>query len=129
MELQPLALFSLATQESGWLATRQATIASNVANANTPGYEARDVQPFSAVLSHLQLPMAVTDPDHIQPASLSGEKVKVNPADTWDVVYSGNSVNLEQEMIKAGDVTQAHALNLNIVRSFHQMLMNVVKGS
>ncbi len=126
--MQPLALFSLAKQNADWLATRQVTIASNVANANTPGYQARDVLPFSAVMSHLQLPMAVTDPGHIQPVSLSDEEVKVKPADSWDVVYSGNSVNLEQEMTKAGDVSNAHSLNANIVRAFHQMLMSVVKA-
>jgi flagellar basal-body rod protein FlgB len=126
--MQPLALFALASQEASWLSTRQATIASNVANANTPGYQAQDVRPFSSVLSHLQLPMAATEPGHIQPASLSGDKVKVKPTDSWDVVYSGNSVNLEQEMMKAGDVTRAHSLNTNVVRSFHQMLMNAVKS-
>jgi flagellar basal-body rod protein FlgB len=126
--VQPLALFSLASQQAGWLSTRQATIASNVANANTPGYRAQDVQPFSAVLSHLQLPMATTAPGHIQPASLAGDRTKVKTSDSWDVVHSGNSVNLEQEMMKAGDVNRAHALNVNIVRSFHQMLINAVKA-
>ena len=126
--MQPLALFALASQEASWLSTRQATIASNVANANTPGYQAQDVRPFSSVLSHLQLPMASTDPGHIQPASLSDDKVKVKPTDSWDVLYSGNSVNLEQEMMKAGEVTRAHSLNTNVVRSFHQMLMNAVKS-
>ncbi len=126
--MQTLALFSLASQEANWLSTRQATIASNVANANTPGYRAQDVQPFSAVLEHLQLPMATTSAGHIQPASLSGGKVNVKPSESWDVVYSGNSVNLEQEMMKAGDVNRAHGLNVNVVRSFHQMLMNAVKS-
>jgi flagellar basal-body rod protein FlgB len=126
--VQPLALFSLASQEAGWLSTRQATIASNVANANSPGYRAQDVQPFSAVLSHLQLPMATTAPGHIQPASLAGDRTKVKTSDSWDVVHSGNSVNLEQEMMKAGEVNRAHALNVNIVRSFHQMLINAVKA-
>jgi flagellar basal-body rod protein FlgB len=126
--VQPLALFSLASQEAGWLSTRQATIASNVANANSPGYRAQDVQPFSAVLSHLQLPMATTAPGHIQPASFAGDRTKVKTSDSWDVVHSGNSVNLEQEMMKAGEVNRAHALNVNIVRSFHQMLINAVKA-
>ncbi len=128
--MQPLALFSLASQEASWLSTRQATIASNVANANTPGYQAQDVRPFSAVMQHLQLPMAVTEAGHIQPASLGGgEQVKVKPTEAWDVLYSGNSVNLEQEMMKAGDVNRAHSLNVNIVRSFHQMLMSAVKSA
>ena len=126
--MQPLALFSLASQNASWLSTRQATIANNVANANTPGYRAADVQPFSAVLSHLNLPMATTSAGHIQPASFGGGKVNVKTADSWDVIYSGNSVDLEQEMMKAGDVNRAHALNVNITRSFHQMLMNAVKS-
>lgn len=126
--MQPLALFSLASQNASWLSTRQATIANNVANANTPGYRAADVQPFSAVLSHLNLPMATTSAGHIQPASFGGGKVNVKTADSWDVLYSGNSVDLEQEMMKAGDVNRAHSLNVNITRSFHQMLMNAVKS-
>ena len=126
--MQPLALFSLASQNASWLSTRQATIANNVANANTPGYRAGDVQPFSAVLSHLNLPMATTSAGHIQPASFGGGKVNVKTADSWDVLYSGNSVDLEQEMMKAGDVNRAHSLNVNITRSFHQMLMNAVKS-
>jgi len=126
--VQPLALFSLASQNASWLSTRQATVAANVANANTPGYHARDVQPFSAVLSHLNLPMATTSAGHIEPAALSSGNAKVKTSDSWDVLYSGNSVDLEQEMMKAGDVNRAHALNVNITRSFHQMLMNAVKS-
>jgi flagellar basal-body rod protein FlgB len=127
--LQPLALFSLASQQASWLSTRQATIASNVANANTPGYQAMDVRPFAAVMQNLQLSMTATASGHIQPASLGGsEQVKVKPNEAWDVLYSGNSVNLEQEMMKAGDINRAHSLNVNIVHSFHQMLMNAVKS-
>jgi flagellar basal-body rod protein FlgB len=126
--LQPLALFSLATQEANWLSAREATIASNVANANTPGYQAQDVQPFSAVLSHLQLTMAADQPGQMQPAMASGERISLEPSDSWETVYSGNSVDLDQEMMKAGDVSRAHALNVSIVRAFQQMLLNAVKG-
>lgn len=126
--METLAVFSLASQKASWLATRQATIASNVANANTPGYRAQDVTPFTSVLSHLQLAMTATAPGHIQPSSAEGSKSKVKPSESWDVVYSGNSVNLEQEMLKAGEVHSAHSLDTNIVRSFHQMLMNAVKA-
>ena len=79
-------------------------------------------------MSNMQLSMATTSPGHIQPVSDSGESVKVKPQDSWDVVYSGNSVNLEQEMMKAGDVSRSHALSVNIIRSFQQMLMNAVKS-
>ena len=125
--METLALFSLASQRASWLSTRQATIASNVANANTPGYRAQDVTPFASVLSHLQLPMAATAQGHIQPNALAGAKSRVITTESWDVVYSGNSVNLEQEMLKAGQVSGAHALEVGVVKSFHQMLMSAVK--
>jgi flagellar basal-body rod protein FlgB len=123
-----LAVFSLASQRASWLAAREATIASNVANANTPGYKAQDVTPFASVLARLQLKMTATEPGHMQPASLEGSKTRVKPSDSWDVVYSGNSVNLEQEMLKAGEIGSAHALDVGVVRSFHQMLINTVKS-
>jgi flagellar basal-body rod protein FlgB len=126
--LQQLALFSLAAQQASWLSARQATIAANVANANTPGFQARDLAPFSAVMDKLQLPMAATSAGHIQPSSFGAAPAKPKTVESWDALYSGNSVNLEDQMIKAGDVQRGHALNVNVVRAFHQMLMNAAKG-
>ena len=48
--MEPVNLFDLATRQSQWLAVRQSAIASNIANANTPGYTANDVEPFEKVL-------------------------------------------------------------------------------
>jgi flagellar basal-body rod protein FlgB len=126
--MQSLALFALATKQADWLAARQAAIASNVANGNTPGYRARDVAPFSAALERMDMGLAATNAAHIQPASYGAGPVKAKAAEGWDVVYSGNSVNLEQEMMKAGDIQRGHALNANVVRAFHQMLMNAAKA-
>jgi flagellar basal-body rod protein FlgB len=126
--MQTLALFSLASRQANWLDARQATIASNIANANTPGYQARDLAPFDSFLSHMQLSMATTSPRDIQLVSDGAEPAKVKPEDAWDVVYSGNDVNIEQEMMKAGDVGSDHSLNVNIVRSFQQMLLSAVKA-
>ena len=41
---------------------------------------------------------------------------------------SGNSVSLEQELIKAGDVNRAYSLNTNLVKAFHGMLMSAAKS-
>lgn len=126
--MSSMAIFSLASQQSDWLTVRQSTIAANVANANTPGYRAVDVQPFSAVMAHTQLSMAATNPGHIDFEPTSANSAPVHPKDSWQVTYSGNSVSLEQEMMKAGEVNRAYAMNVNIVRSFHQMLMSTVKS-
>ena len=48
--------------------------------------------------------------------------------DSWEVVHSGNSVSLEQEMVKAGDVNRDYSMNTAIVRSFHRMLLISAKA-
>ena len=61
----PVYLFDLASRQAQWLAARQTTISGNVANANTPGYRARDVEPFADVLDKTKLAMAATNTGHI----------------------------------------------------------------
>jgi flagellar basal-body rod protein FlgB len=43
-------------------------------------------------------------------------------------VHSGNSVSLEQEMLKAGDINRDYSLNTAIVKSFHRMFMTSLKS-
>ena len=45
----------------------------------------------------------------------------------WEIIHSGNSVSLEQEMIKAGEVNRAYALNTSVVKAFHRMLLASAK--
>ena len=123
----PVYLFDLASRQAQWLAARQSTISGNIANANTPGYKARDVEPFADVLDKTKLAMVATNASHLGFAPSQGEGAKVKKADSWDTVYSKNSVSLEQEMIKAGDVNRQHSLNTSIIKSFHRMLMSSVR--
>lgn len=118
----PVFLASLASSQAQWLAARQTTIASNVANANTPGYQVRDVTPFSKVLDNASLTLASTNPAHMDPDAGSAPVEKVSKKDGWEVFHSGNSVALEQEMMKAGEVNQSYALNTAVVKSFFRMV-------
>src|SRR3954453_16262309 len=82
MELGDIPIFSMLKSRLGYLSERQRVIAENVANANTPGYQARDLKAFdfqshmhaaavapgaSAVAATPAGTMAVTQPGHIQP--------------------------------------------------------------
>ena len=40
---------------------------------------------------------------------------------------SGNSVRLENEMMKLGDVNRDYSMGTNIKRSLHQMMLSVLK--
>jgi flagellar basal-body rod protein FlgB len=126
--LGPIHLFDLAAQQSRWLAVSQSVIANNVANANTPGYESQAVRPFSEVLDKTEIQLASTDARHLALSPTGPGAVAVADEDSWETTESGNSVSLEQEMIKAGDVRRDFALNTNIVRAFHGMLMSAVKS-
>jgi flagellar basal-body rod protein FlgB len=110
MNLPDMPLLSLLRERMSWLHQRQDVLSQNVANADTPGYVARDLKPqaFGDMLSGQTgraSALAATDPRHISMSSLSGSHFddmavpdQANP--------NGNAVSLEQEMIKVSD-TQA----------------------
>ena len=122
----PLYLMELASSQAKWLELRQSTIATNVANANTPGYRAQDIEPFSKIIESKVVPVTVTSPAHITTGS-SVEAQGMRKEKSWETVHSGNSVSLEQEMLKAGDINRDYSLNTAIVKSFHRMFMTSMK--
>ena len=126
--MEPIHLFDLAARQARWLSTDQSVIAANVANASTPGYRAQAVKPFSEVLDKTKLELASTDPSHLALDPMQAQASAIKEGTPWEVTDSGNSVSLEQEMIKAGDVNRAYSLNTGIVKSFHAMLMSAVKS-
>lgn len=124
----PLYLFELASSQARYLELRQSTIATNVANANTPGFKARDVEPFNKVLDGMPVRLAMTSPSHMQLSAAETDTRKTAKKDSWEVVHSGNSVSLEQEMIKGSDVSRDYSMNSAIVRSFHRMVLSSAKS-
>jgi len=120
-------LFQVASQKSEWLSARQTAVASNVANANTPGYRALDVQPFSAVLNTSPLAMAATNPGHMSPTLSPLDSFREMEAAPSEETLSGNTVNLEQQMINLGDVSRDFSMTANIRRAFHQLILSALK--
>ena len=120
-------VLKLAAQRTDWLSTRQTLIAGNVANANTPGYRATDLQPFSSVLDATQVSMTTTNPMHMTPSDQELTAAHVVETDPTDETMSGNTVRLENEMIKLGDVNRDYTMGTNIKRALHQMMMSVLK--
>jgi flagellar basal-body rod protein FlgB len=125
--MEPIYLLDLASRKSGWLAARQATVASNISNANTPGYKAKDLAAFSEVLNTTQLSLVSTNPGHIAIGGPNGVDEARATSNAWEVTETGNSVGVEEELLKAGEVNRDYSLTTNIVKSFHAMLMSVVK--
>ena len=111
--MSAIYLLELASQQTQWLSARQRLIAGNIANANTPGYTSMDIQPFSR--------RARQDPHRHgldqQRAHAAYQKILARPTarsgaaeNPWETTYSGNSVSLEQEMMKEGDINRSYTL-------------------
>jgi flagellar basal-body rod protein FlgB len=127
--MHSLYLFNIASQHNNWLSTRQTLLASNIANANTPGYKSLDLQPFEKAMENAKLQMAATEVGHLKldPASTMTDMTTGRSA-SWEIYNSGNNVSLEQELMKTGEVRRAYTLNTNILKSFQRMLASVARG-
>ncbi len=130
MDLSRTPLYAMITQRMGWLTERQRVIAENVANADTPGYQARDLRAldFGRMLSSLRqrLAPAQTSGSHIAPAPSSSGGPPRDRAQAFETTLSGNSVSLEREMTKAADSAVDYQLVTNIYRRQLNMLRTVV---
>jgi flagellar basal-body rod protein FlgB len=125
--MQPMQLFDLAFRQNEWLAQRQSVISSNIANANTPGYKAKDVESFDDAM-RTAAPMTVTNPRHIASAESDAIRDQGDSSGQADVLVSGNDVSLEEEFLKSNDVMRSYTLNTQIMKTFDQMLQSVTKG-
>lgn len=125
--MDSIYLFDLASRQAHWLSARQVVIAGNVANADTPDYTAKDVEPFGETLARTRLTLAATEPGHLGIGGAAARDVSTVERDGWAVEASGNSVTVEAELLKAGEVNRAFSLNTAIVKAFHQMLTRSVR--
>jgi len=113
MDVSSIPLLSLLKERMAWLSQRQDLLSQNVANADTPGYTAHDLKPvdFEQALrnvtagSKLSGALAIDDPRHIALKPQSGVLDDGGQAG-FGTNSTGNSVSLEDEMIKVSE-TQA----------------------
>ena len=126
--MDQIYLFGLSSRRAEWLASRQAVVAENIANVNTPGYKAKDIKGFSDAMESTQLAMANTNTVHMTGGAGRSTDVDEKPENSWDIVHSGNSVTIEQEMLKSGEVSGQYTLNASIAKAFHRFFLTSVKG-
>jgi len=118
-----MEIFNIDSRHNNWLAVRQTAVAGNIANANTPGFRAQDVQPFEVAVEQARLAMAATQPGHLSSGPPDAPATEVRRENPWEVTHSGNNVSLEQELLKAGEVNRAFRLNTSVAKAFHRMIL------
>ncbi len=116
----------LAGRKATWASVRQAAVAGNIANANTPGYKARDIDAFVAQSDRTQLQMAATRPDHMTISATRLNAGDLTRQNGWDMKHSANNVSLDEQLMKADETAREHQLSLQVMGTFHRMLLTSV---
>ncbi|WP_265500095.1 FlgB family protein [Paracoccus beibuensis] len=101
------------------VADRQVAVTRNIVNADTPGYRASDLQPFAESYELAASGgggLRTTDPRHMAAPQWSPAGARLMQT-TDPISPNGNSVSLEEEMVRAADVKRQHDLSLGIYRS------------
>ena len=113
MAIAELPLLGMLRERMSWLSARQDVLSQNVANADSPGYAARDLKPikFEEMMKRVNggadaTALTVTDPHHIAASSSLANGYAGKDAPDVEANPQGNTVSLEEEMIKVAD-TQA----------------------
>jgi flagellar basal-body rod protein FlgB len=132
MDLNEIPLLSMLRGRMGYLNQQQRLIAENVANADTPGYTPRDLKPFTVPAStNGALGQAVTQPGHMQsPHASTDPSVAFKPIDSKDseTRLDGNSVVLEEQMIKMGDARNSFDAAVSFYEKAMTLLQTAVKA-
>ena len=71
--------------------------------------------------------MAATNAGPYRAALSPLDSVKEVEADPAEETLSGNTVNLEQQMINLGDVNRDFSMTAGIRRAFHQLILAALK--
>lgn len=122
---EKLEIFQMAQAMASHASLRQNAINQNIANADTPGFRARDVEPFAtSYQAETATPLKSTRAGHLSlDRSLRAELHE--RADPDEMSPDGNTVSLEDEMVRAVEVKRQHDLALGIYKS----ALNVMRTS
>ncbi|MHA1567699.1 MAG: flagellar basal body rod protein FlgB [Alphaproteobacteria bacterium] len=132
MFFNDLPMLSMMTKKLTWLSQRTEVLAQNVANADTPGFKARDVKgvDFRKLVAKERGTMAITNvptvthAGHLKgtiAAQSSDFRVERSP-DMNGVSFDGNTVSAEQQLMKLGETQASHQMTLNLYRKHLSML-------
>ena len=110
-------VMKLAQELARYSGARQAQIAKNIANADTPGYRARDLIEFSDIhrRNETSTDMRSTRTGHMLRDHSSGSARSVDLG--GEAAPNGNNVSLEEQMSLSTDARSNHDLALTVYRS------------
>ncbi len=127
MAIIDVPIFNMRRTRLDWSQQRQKVLAENVANADTPNYRARDLQPLKFELPGqasgvLPVSPAQTGAGHVAGTAEGGSRFRTT-TDNYDVGPTGNAVSLEDEMMKVA----ANQIDFQAVTALYTRSLNLLK--
>jgi len=136
VDLNKLTVFQMANKRMAYMSERQRVLSENVANASTPGYQPRDLKPMDfrnlmkAEMGRLQ--PTVTSAAHLTGTAGHGGPFTIQrqrTSDLFETSPDGNSVSLEQQMMKVADTQNQYQLSANLYQKNLAMLKTAIGHS
>ncbi|MCP3677285.1 MAG: flagellar basal body rod protein FlgB [Deltaproteobacteria bacterium] len=123
-------LFTTLERSLELVSLRHNLVASNIANEETPGYKAQEVDFYQEMKKQTGeggLQLAVTKKSHLSagPSAASGAEV-FTPSDS-EPSLDGNSVTLEKEMTKVAENTMIYNATITLLNRKFAMLRDAIK--
>lgn len=131
MTIASLPLVSALRQKMLWHQARQKVLAENVANANTPGFQPKDLRDLAAPGSPSPPAGSVrrTDPRHLVASSDGVAEIKAGAR--FETRPSGNAVTVEDEMLRIADNQSQYQLAASLYQKSLALLRSAagVRGA
>ena len=112
---------------------RQRVIASNIANADTPGYQAREMdfaQALREASGQAVVPgrMNVTATGHLQPAAGARAEANLLYAKPSQTNLDGNSVDMDRERASFADNSVKYEATLRFINGSVRTMLDAIRG-
>lgn len=126
MDIGASPLLSALSARMKHLSARTGVIAENIANADTPGFVARDISAPAANRSTAV--MKTSDPRHVKSAAMSSASVRPHLAPDGEASITGNRVSLESQTMKLAETRMDYELAANVYRKSLAMIRLAAGG-
>jgi len=124
-------IMGLLARKMAYLNQKEAVLAQNVANVDTPGYKQRELKEFSFgdAMKKVGTGLRVTNNKHIVPASMSGVNAQTFESKDVDILPNGNSVDLEKQMMEVSKTAMDYQTMTSVYRKMVSMFKLAAKSS
>jgi flagellar basal-body rod protein FlgB len=131
MDLSKQTLFKMISTRLSYLGERQKVIAQNIANADTPNYQARDLKPLNfkdeIQRQMRQVTPTMTQVNHLPPVTPSEPFAVQQIKRPYETSLDKNGVVLEEQSMKMSDTMGDYQAATTIYKKYLSMIKLVLK--